>query len=297
MRIAVLGVGAIGSLVAAKLIDSGYDVLVHAKGEHGAMLAINGLDVKGKWDCHIDSQDWTVTLEEAGLHPSLKASCDLGIITCKAKDTHRLSEIAHFVCTGSVLSLQNGMGNKELLEQAIGPHRVAVGVTTNAVFRTKSGEINWSGKGELSIGGKAAGDFIEILSCLDAELVEDLDAILWSKLLLNVAINPLAAICGVKNGELRIEPLLGQAESTMLEAATVARMEGVAIPEDAELVSRLHKVLEKTAENRCSMLQDVSAGRETEIEMLCGEVVRRGERCGIPTPRNAMLLAQINALS
>jgi len=291
-----MGVGAIGGLVAAKLVDAGYDVLVHAKGEHGAMLAINGLVIKGNWDCHIDSGDWTVTLEEAGLHPSLKASCDLGIITCKAKDTQRLSEVAHYICTGSVLSLQNGMGNKELLEQSIGPHRVAVGVTTNAVFRIKPGEINWTGKGDLSIGGRAAGDFLDILSCLDAELIEDLDATLWSKLLLNVAINPLAAICGVNNGELRNEPLLGQAESTMLEAATVARMEGVVIAEDTELVSRLHEILEKTAENRCSMLQDVSAGRETEIEMLCGEVVRRGERCGISTPRNAMLLAQIKAL-
>ena len=296
VRIAVLGAGSIGCLVAAKLVDSGQDVIVHAKGEHGAILAVNGLKVAGQWDFSVGRDDWTVSLDEAGLHPDLQGSCDLAIITCKSKDTLALAEIARYICSGSVLSLQNGLGNKEILEQVLGPHRVAVGVTTNAVFRNSPGEINWSGKGDVSVGGYAANDFFSILSCMDVELVDDLELALWSKLLLNVAINPLAAICGVKNGELLQDPLLGQAESTMLEAASVARMEEVNLPLDHELISKLHLVLKSTAENRCSMLQDVKAGRETEIEMLCGEIVRRGERCGVSTPLNTLLLAQVKSL-
>jgi 2-dehydropantoate 2-reductase len=296
MRIAVLGAGAIGGLIAAKLVESGKEVLVHAKGEHGALLAISGLGITGEWNFRIDGSSWLVTLEDAGLHPELEGCCDFAIITCKAKDTSRLAEVARFICTGPVLSLQNGLGNVEILQEILGPHRVAGGVTTNAVFRPKAGEINWVAKGDLLVGGRCSGDFVKILSCLNAEEVTDLDAILWQKLLLNVAINPIAAICGVNNGALLSEEMFNQSEATMLEATSVARMEGVSLPSDEELVDRLRSVLESTSENFCSMLQDVKDGRETEIEMMCGEVVRRGERSGVPTPLNAMLTSQIKAL-
>ena len=130
----------------------------------------------------------------------------------------------------------------------------------------------------------------------EAEYSEDLSGIIWNKLLINVAINPLAAICGVLNGDLRSEPLLSQAESTMIEAANVARLLGVEIAEDHMLIQNLHSVLDSTAENECSMLADVKAGRETEIDVLCGQVVARGEKLGVPTPLNSMLLSQIKAL-
>ncbi|MED6337952.1 MAG: 2-dehydropantoate 2-reductase [Candidatus Thermoplasmatota archaeon] len=296
MRIAVLGAGSIGCLVAAKLVESGQDVIVHAKGEHGAILAVNGLKVAGQWDFSVGRDDWTVSLDEAGLHPDLQESCDLAIITCKSKDTLALAEIARYICSGSVLSLQNGLGNLEILEDEIGPHRIAGGTTTNAVFRSGFGEINWAGRGELIIGGRCAEVFVELLSELGAIFTDDLNRSIWEKVLLNVAINPLAAICGISNGGLLESELLSQSESTMLEAAVVARTEGVKISDDQELIDKLHSVLVATSNNKCSMLQDVKAGRETEIEMLCGEVVRRGERYGIPTPLNALLLSQINAL-
>ena len=98
------------------------------------------------------------------------------------------------------------------------------------------------------------------------------------------------------NGELRNEPLLSQAESTMLEAANVARLLGVNIAEDHILIQNLHSVLDSSAENECSMLADVKAGRETEIDALCGQVVSRGEKLGVPTPLNSMLLSQIKSL-
>lgn len=82
----------------------------------------------------------------------------------------------------------------------------------------------------------------------------------------------------------------------MIEAANIARALGVSIDEDHQLLAKLHSVLDSTSENLCSMLVDVKAGRETEIDMLCGQVVSRGESLGIPTPLNGMLLSQIKAL-
>ena len=295
MRIAVLGAGSIGCLIAAKLVEAGHDVLVHAKGEHGAVLALSGLNVSGVWDFQIQPNQWTVSLDEAGIHPSLEKSFDQSIITCKAKDTAKLAEIAAQITDGPVLSLQNGLGNHEILSRYVFENS-AVGVTTNAVKRISPGQIEWVGRGSIAVGGPTGEQFIETLSMLDAEYNHDVSSIIWNKLLINVAINPLAAICGVMNGELLSEPLLSQAESTMLEAANVARLLGVEVAEDHILIQNLHSVLDSTAENECSMLADVKAGRETEIDVLCGQVVARGEKLGVPTPLNSMLLSQIKAL-
>ena len=295
MRIAVLGAGSIGCLIAAKLVEAGHDVLVHARGEHGAVLALSGLNVSGVWDFQILPNQWTVSLDEAGIHPSLEKSFDQSIITCKAKDTAKLAEIAAQITDGPVLSLQNGLGNHEILSRYVFENS-AVGVTTNAVKRISHGQIEWVGRGSIAVGGPTGEQFIETLSMLDAEYNHDVSSIIWNKLLINVAINPLAAICGVMNGELLSEPLLSQAESTMLEAANVARLLGVEVAEDHILIQNLHSVLDSTAENECSMLADVKAGRETEIDVLCGQVVARGEKLGVPTPLNSMLLSQIKAL-
>ena len=295
MRIAVLGAGSIGCLIAAKLVEAGHDVLVHARGEHGAVLALSGLNVSGVWDFQILPNQWTVSLDEAGIHPSLEKSFDQSIITCKAKDTEKLAEIAAQITDGPVLSLQNGLGNHEILSRYVFENS-AVGVTTNAVKRISPGQIEWVGRGSIAVGGPTGEQFIETLSMLDAEYNHDVSSIIWNKLLINVAINPLAAICGVMNGELLSEPLLSQAESTMLEAANVARLLGVEVAEDHILIQNLHSVLDSTAENECSMLADVKAGRETEIDVLCGQVVARGEKLGVQTPLNSMLLSQIKAL-
>lgn len=295
MRIAVLGAGSIGCLVAAKLVESGHDVLVHARGEHGAMLAVSGLEITGLWDYSISPEQWTVSLDEAGIHPSLEKSFDQAIITSKAIDTDSLCKIASMLTDGPVLSLQNGLGNHEILQNHFFENS-AVGVTTNAVKRKSPGKIEWVGKGNLVIGGAKGEIFCETLEILSADYSNDVSNIIWNKLLLNVAINPLAAICGVLNGELRFEPLLSQSESVMLEAAKIARMMGITISDDQELIQNLHSVLDSTAENECSMLADVKAGRETEIDFLCGQVVLRGEKLGIPTPLNSMLLSQIKSL-
>ena len=209
MRIAVLGAGSIGCLIAAKLVRDGHDVLIHARGEHGATLAVKGLKITGEWDVEIGPEEWIVSLDEAGIHDALKKSFDQAIITCKSKDTATLSEIASMLTDGPVLSLQNGLGNHEILQQYVFENS-AVGVTTNAVKRLGPGEIEWVGKGNLRIGGPKGENFAESLSSLEAEYNEDVSSIIWRKLLINVAINPIAAICGVKNGELSREPLLSQ---------------------------------------------------------------------------------------
>ena len=110
MRVAVLGAGSIGCLVAAKLVMAGHEVMVHGRGLFAANLAVNGLKIKGIWEHKISPDEWLVTLDEAGIHDELLGKYDLAIITSKAKDTETLVEIASQLTTGPVLSLQNGLG-------------------------------------------------------------------------------------------------------------------------------------------------------------------------------------------
>ncbi len=116
---------------------------------------------------------------------------------------------------------------------------------------------------------------------------------LWNKMLLNIAINPLAGLLGKENGALMEPALFETSVSVMLEGARIARAESVSIEDDESLVNRLRDVLEQTRNNYCSMLQDIRAGRETEIHSLNAEVCRRGEILGIPTPLNQLLASVI----
>ncbi len=119
---------------------------------------------------------------------------------------------------------------------------------------------------------------------------------IWEKLLLNLAINPISAICGVRNGVLLSSPLNELAISVMMEGATVAELEGIHIDFE-KLQNSLNEVLASTAENRCSMLQDVMNGIPTEVDWICGAIVERAEIHGVPVPRTQTLWDLVRGLS
>jgi 2-dehydropantoate 2-reductase len=124
----------------------------------------------------------------------------------------------------------------------------------------------------------------------------DIQSVIWRKLLINVAINPVCAIAGVRNGALaQVPELWEQSIEAMREAELVARAAGIDVG-DGDTEDYLRKVVIATAGNRVSMLQDLMAGRRTEIDALCGEVVAKGEGLGVPTPRNEMLLALVRGI-
>ena len=132
------------------------------------------------------------------------------------------------------------------------------------------------------------------LAGLECQARDDIDRVLWEKLLVNVAINPLTALLRVPNGTL---PDLPEAWQIALAAAAEARaVAGAAgIPLDGDFEARLRQVCAATARNCSSMLQDVLAGRPTEIEALNGRVSARGAALGVPTPVNDLLTRLLRA--
>jgi 2-dehydropantoate 2-reductase len=199
---------------------------------------------------------------------------------------------------GVALTLQNGLGNREALAAELGAERVALGVTTTGATLLSSGRVRPGGEGVVSIGAhERLGDLLPVLEKAGFTLsaADDLDSLLWSKLAINAAINPLTALLGVPNGAL----LERRAAHELLielarEVQAVAAAQGIRLTfEDAAAAAE--DVARRTAANHSSMYQDIQRGAPTEIDAICGAVVEAGERAGVATPANAVLWKLVKA--
>lgn len=201
------------------------------------------------------------------------------------------------------VTLQNGLGNLRKLQMAIGAMRAALGTCTYGAS-VKDGKVLWGGDGEISLGPPPGGD----PSCLDglaeilrsagfnARISKNPQADLWRKVVVNCAINPLTAILQTTNGELLSNPwAMELAEMVIAECVTAARAAGVELDRQ-EMSCLVRQVMSATAPNRSSMLQDLQAGRPTEVEALSLEVDRIASATGTGAPINRTLGLLIKAL-
>jgi 2-dehydropantoate 2-reductase len=309
MRIAVLGVGSVGGLLVGALADTEVGLLCVSRGETAASLRVGLVIHTPEGAIEMVSPDSYDVLdsEEGPIHDSHVSTCDVAIIAGKASTTPILASLAGEVLApgGLAISIQNGLGHAETLAHRIGRKRVLGGSTTHSAWRDGDGSIHWSGRGVVEFGqldgADMAGVSKELHDALEAaglnpKWSSDIQRVIWRKLLINVAINPVCAIAGVRNGALaQVPELWGQSIEAMREAELVARAAGIDMG-DGDIEDYLRKVVIATADNRVSMLQDLMAGRRTEIDALCGEVVAKGEEFGVPTPRNEMLLALVRGI-
>ena len=286
-RILVVGPGSMGLMHAGLLWRAGLDVAVlDHRPERALRLNAGGYRVSGAAGQFHAAVPVTATAAEVG-------PCDLVIILVKAYSTR--DAVAHCAAAVSeqsvVLSLQNGLGNLEVLQEAFGSERVLAGTTASGAYRTSDDQVVVAGIGQIALGGQdgcAARWVCELLSGagLPAEVSDDVQAILWAKAIVNAGINPLGALTRLRNGQLlqalAARMLMGQIVD---EACRVAHAAGVAPGED--LVSLVEEVARKTANNRCSMLQDLVAGRPTEIDYINGYIATLGRELGCPCPANA----------
>lgn len=296
MRIVVLGAGALGSFLGGTLAARNEVTLVgrraHVEAVRAAGLRISGVT---------ESVTRPHAVERAA---DVAEPPDLLLVTVKAYDTARAIADAQPLlgAATTVLTLQNGLGNIEALLERVAPARLLAGAITVGVTFVEPGHVRHAGVGYLRLGApEAPRALAEPVARtfrdagLPGEVVEDVAAELWAKLVVNVAINPLSAITGLLNGSLVELPELREVMALAAdEAIEVAKAEGVALPDDVALRPRL--VAERTAKNKSSMLQDVERGRRTEIDALCGAVVRFGRARGVDTPVNLALLGLVKGI-
>ena len=309
MRIAVLGVGSIGGVLLGSLSDTDCELLAISRGSSASNLSSMGLVLyspEGPIEAIPPDRFETFDSQSGPVSEGIANSCDVAFICGKADATPVLAQIAEEILKpeGIAISLQNGMGHAQVLAHRLGRDRTLGGITTHGAWRDDKG-THWVGRGNITLGTLDASAppakaerLMELLdqARLFPEWSLDINRSIWTKLLVNVAINPVCSIAGVRNGALlEVPELWTQAISAMSEAATVATASGIDLS-GLELEDLLRDVAANTAENRCSMLQDIMAGRKTEVDHLCGAVVEMGESVGVPTPRNEMLHALVSGI-
>ena len=309
MKIAILGTGAIGGVLAGCLSETSAELVCVSRGRTAREL-LEGLTLftpEGSVEMIPGDRFEIIDSEKGPLEEKVCGTCDVAIVSGKSGSTPQLASMAEDLIKQDayVISIQNGLGNSGIIASRVGWDRVLGGMTTHSAWRDGDGAVHWTGRGSISLGtikssepNSIATEFISILDegGLSPYWSIDIEKEIWRKLMINVAINPICAIAGIRNGALAEVPeLWEQAIEAMREAEEVARASGVNLG-DSDSESYLREVVESTAENRVSMLQDLMAGRKTEIDVLCGAVITKGEEFGVPTPRNEILMALVRGI-
>ncbi len=261
MRIAIVGAGAMGSLFGAMLSSVSDVYLITLSEEHVQAINKNGLVIE-KTDGTSETYHIFATTDPSEVEPDV----DLVIIFTKSYSTEAATNTAKPLLgrKGLALTLQNGLGNLEVIANIVGKERAIAGVTSHGATLVGPGHIRHAGEGPTYIGSishlsQSLNRIVETFQAggINVSLSENLDSLIWGKLIINVGINALAAILRVPNGVLGVTSECKKImANAVLEAETVAKAFGIELPYDNPLEA-VKKVCENTAENRASMLQDV----------------------------------------
>lgn len=289
-----------GSLFGAMLSRSGKEEvwLLDVWGEHIDQVRSHGLIVES-------GEDKTVLKVRATIDPEEVGVADLIVVFVKAYLTKDAVEYGQpMVGPKTVfLSLQNGLGNIESIKSVIARAHVIGGVTSQGSTMLGPGRIRHGGRGPTFVGqidGKITPRVELIASLLNqsgipTEASDNIELLMWEKLLINVGINAVTAITGLRNGGLLdFEETKALMTMAVEEAERVAREKGIPLKNNP--VERVFEVCSATAQNRSSMGQDIDNRRRTEIDFINGAIVREGKGLGIPTPVNATLTYLIKTI-
>jgi 2-dehydropantoate 2-reductase len=293
MKIVIAGPGAMGCLFSAFLVKSKEEIwLLDKDKERAERIKRQGIIVEGI------SGDWQADIKVTA-EPKEIGGADLIIISVKSHATKDAAmHIRPLVGENTrILTLQNGIGNIEIIAEVFGTDKIIGGATNQGATLLETGHIRHAGKGETVIGrldGKIPVEMRYIRELfnkvgLETRISRDIRGLLWSKLIINIGINALTAITGLNNGRLiEFEGTRRILREAVTEAIRVAKRKRIKLIYDDPL-AKVEAVCEATAANVSSMLQDVRKKKRTEIDFINGVIVRQGQESGIPTPVNSVL--------
>lgn len=305
MKVLVIGPGALGCLLAAKLSRKHEVWLLDHDPARAALLDDSGLflDEGGASTRHI---------VRATAEAALVGPVDLALLCVKSRKVADAVKAAGSILRRDtlLLALQNGIGHLEVLPGLCRTFCWGLGTTTHGATLIGPGRVLHRGSGPTWIGlpsvlprddiaaqpscRKSLSLTAEVLSeaGIPTEVVADILPRLWHKLLVNVGINALTAIYDCPNGALLDDPaIVERMEAAVREGIVVAEKIGVEL--DPEPLAGVRAVCRATATNLSSMLQDIRAGRPTEIEAINGALVRLAGEVGVPVPVNVELVSKV----
>jgi 2-dehydropantoate 2-reductase len=294
MEIAIIGAGVLGSIFGIILSGKGFDVtLIEVLEERVRLIAREGLWIQ--WpDGERSHSRVSITSDVDGVGVK-----DLVMVCVKGYHTRSAIESALSMVGDDtiVLSVQNGLGNLEVIAEVVGPQRVVGGITAHSGMPVSMNEVRYvGGLGPLLVIGPYDGvsrpgfeDMVKQFQGVDLDVhtTPDINSIIWKKLIANVSTNVVAALTGLTGGTaVQHEPSVQIINGLSQELAQVARAKGIDFPELYDPLAFSLKAFASTKDNRVSMLQDVEARRPTEIGNLNEVIVSEGRRLNIPTPYN-----------
>lgn len=238
----------------------------------------------------------TATSDAAALPAS-----DIVLVLVKSHQTILIAPIIkHILNTNGIcITLQNGLGNSEQLSRFIEEEQLITGTITNGAWIVRPGRVCYAGRGETLLPRPAQNRSASLLYQLEEQLncaefstrmVTNIEEIIWMKLAINAAINPLTAILRIKNGELLEQPFLKKIVLKIVDEVTqIAISAGIRL-DSAKTQETTLRVCAATAENYSSMLQDVQRSAMTEIDAICGALIKKANGYNIACPFNMRLI-------
>jgi 2-dehydropantoate 2-reductase len=227
--------------------------------------------------------------------PASLPATNLILVLVKSYQTAKAAQLAAklIAADGLVMTLQNGLGNVETLTAVLSQSPVSSGITSAGAAIVAPGHLHVAGMGQtfLTLQPERIGLFEQIVALFQqagfpTALTENADSLIWGKLAVNAGINPLTAILRKNNGYLtRNEAACHLMMRAANEVTAVAQAKGISLSAP-NAGQQAFQVAQKTASNHSSMLQDIERGRPTEIEAICGAIVKHGRDNHIATPVN-----------
>jgi 2-dehydropantoate 2-reductase len=301
MKIGIVGAGAMGSLFGGRLARAGQEVLLYdIYREHVEAMRRDGLVIEdlasGRQDvCHPGATTAAEDLEDV----------EILIIFVKSAATEAVALQFSGITGGEAIAvtMQNGLGNEGILKEHFGEGRTAAGVTSQGATFLAPGRIRHAGRGPTHLcmsdrNNEKLQGFVDALNAagLETDLEENIDDLIWSKLIINVGINALTALAGLPNGRLLDFPDTKALMADLVaEAVAVAEKKGVRLTYDDPL-QMVYQVAEKTGGNRSSMLQDFDRKRPSEIDFINGAIVREAQALGLRVPVNQAFTRLVRVL-
>ncbi|MGL6105750.1 ketopantoate reductase family protein [Romboutsia sp.] len=300
MKIGLIGAGAMGSLFGGFLSQKNEVYLIDIWKEHVDAINTQGLIIE-------EENKEKKFYPKATIDSSNLPTLDLIIIFVKSIHTSMAIKSHQNLINKNtlVLSLQNGYGNIEDLQTIVKKENIIAGTTSHGATVLNAGKIRHAGKGKTCIGAIESNsmDKVELIKnimeecSIPTEISENILELIWSKLIINIGINPLTALLKVENGKLlNSNYTLNLMKKLVYEAIDVAKELNIYFDKETSL-ERVKNVAHLTANNKSSMLQDILNKRETEIDKINGAVVTIGKKNNISTPYNEMIVDLIKSTS
>ncbi len=308
MKILIMGAGSIGSVFGGFLAEGGHNVTLVGRPAHMSAIERDGLRIGGIWgDHHVTDLRTVTSCEQLG-----SETFELVILSVKTYDTKQaIGEAAPLVAPdGLAVSFQNGLGNADIVADAVGVERTLGGMVIFGAHVDEPGRVTVTVYAtEVKVGSPtgvvdpARVDKIAALinsSGIPTLGTDEIDKHIWAKVLYNCALNPLSAILNATYGELAEEPGTRRIMDMVVEEAfAVADARGVELMWDKPeqfLQLFYDNLVPATAGHYASMLDDIKRGKRTEIEALNGAIVGYGKELNVECPVNEVLSGFVRVL-